>query len=537
MTRPRITPISPIIGAGLFVLLLGILMVPTFGRLLFTWSYDPSYSHGYLILPLAIVLGVRRYWRAGPPHLADGNVPRAIAALIIGAFFHTGAVVVAWPLLDFVALSFFLRGLLIALGGGSWASNFNVPILFLFFMFALPLAWTTYVAIWLQDVVAQLSTAMLDPFFLVVRIGKSISIEGVEKPLIVAHECSGVRQLIMFTAVGVFLGEWSMRPWWARLLLVIAALPVSILANTIRVVMMAIGTTWFGLGWVNTGLHDVPAYLSVPLGCLLFLGVHVLIGRFVRPKTGVSPSPMSANAAPSTVVGSSRPCWIAAVLMACVLGFTVGLQIHLNAKVSETYTSMRAPLDQLPSDLPFSGQIWAGQTSASMDPLKEKLNFQWDDMVMRDYVGPNGAGFSVYGIYSRTGGDRYHHPEYCIRDAAGGTEILSARRRVRLGPGREAQFMRFQVGFSKVTSVYYWHYTFLPPVDRSATLLQALYRSVGRVPPSLTFEIFTDQTDPAFFAALERDVLPRLDAALYQNHLPESAKCGCQRFPTVLLRY
>ena len=100
------------------------------------------------------------------------------------------------------------------MGGGSWAANFNMPLVFLFFMFPLPMAWTTYLAVWLQDVVANFSTTMLEPFFLVVRVGKSIRIEGVDSPLIVAHECSGVRQLIMFTAVGVFLGEWSMRPWW-----------------------------------------------------------------------------------------------------------------------------------------------------------------------------------------------------------------------------------------------------------------------------------------------------------------------------------
>ena len=85
------------------------------------------------------------------------------------------------------------------------------------------------------------------------------------------------------------------------------------------------------------------------------------------------------------------------------------------------------------------------------------------------------------------------------------------------------QFMRFQIGYGKLTSVYYWHYTFLPPADRSLTLLQAIHRSIGKVPPSLTLEIFTDQTDPAFFTAMERDVLPWLDATLYENHLPESS--------------
>jgi exosortase len=540
MTRPSIPPASPAAAAGLFVVLLVVLFVPTFGKLLNTWAGDLSYSHGYLMLPLAMGLGIRRYWRAGPPNLSEGNLPRALAAVVIGAFFHGVAVLLAWSLVDWLALIFLIRALLIAMGGGNWAAQFNVPLLFLFFMFPLPLAWTTYLAVWLQDIVAQLSTAMLEPFFLVVRVGKSISIEGVDKPLIVAHECSGVRQLIMFSAVGVFLGEWSMRPWWARLLLLVAALPVSILANSLRVMMMAMGSAWFGLGWINTGLHDLPAYLSVPLGCLLYLGVHLLIGRFVKTETtAVSGIPDSTTATDNAASARVRntPCWAATVAMGCVLLMTYGLKWHLSTLGPDTYASMRAPLNQLPEVFTIAGQPWHGRTSPGERELAAKVDFQVDDMMLREFAGPPGGSFAVYAVYSRTAGDRYHHPEHCIRDAAGGTELLGARRRVPLGNGREAQFMRFQVGYGKTTSVYYWHYTFLPPADKSVTLLQAIHRSVGRVPPSLTLEIFTDQTDPAFFAALEKDVLPRIDAQLYENHLPESAKCGCQRFPVVILRY
>lgn len=541
MTRPRIAPSSPAVAVGLFVALLVTLFVDTFTRLLKTWAGDLSYSHGYFILPLAIALGVRRYWQAGAPDLSKGNIPRALAAVVIGAFFHTISVLMAWTLIDWVAVVFFLRALLIAVGGGSWASHFNIPLLFLFFMFPLPMAWTTYVAVWLQGIVAQVSTAMLEPFFLVVRTGKSISIEGVDKPLIVAHECSGVRQLIMFSAVGVFLGEWSMRPTWARLLLLGAALPVSILANSLRVMMMAMGSAWFGLGWINTGLHDVPAYLSVPLGCLLYLGIHLLLGRFVeKPPAiteGTAASSTHADSSTGTASPQSRACWVVTGALVGVLLLVVGLNIHVAAKGPETYTSMRAPLKELPEVISIGGQPWYGRVSPGEAELAAKLDFQVDDLMLREYSGPNGRAFAMYAVYSRTAGDRYHHPEHCIRDAAGGTEILSARKRVLLAPGREAQLMRFQVGWGKVTSVYYWHYTFVPPPDPNLTLFQRIHRVNGHVPPSLTIEVFTDQTEPAFFEAMEKELLPRLDAKLYEKHLPESAKCGCQRFPVMMLRF
>ena len=95
MSLPKISPSSPIVGVGAFALLLGVLMVPTFEKLLNTWAGDLSYSHGYFILPLAVMLGVRRCCRAGPPDLARGEVPRALAAMVIGATFMR--LVSCWP--------------------------------------------------------------------------------------------------------------------------------------------------------------------------------------------------------------------------------------------------------------------------------------------------------------------------------------------------------------------------------------------------------------------------------------------------------
>jgi exosortase len=522
----------------LFAAALVVLMLPTVTRLWQAWESDPSYSHGYLVLPLALYLGWLRYRQAGPPDPAAGNLHRALAAIVIAGVFHFAAVVLVWTLLDWVTIFFLVRGFLIGLGGGDWAAHFTVPLLFLFFMFPLPMAWTTYLAIWLQDIVARFSTWILEPFFLVVREGKAIRIEGVSHPLIVAHECSGVRQLIMFAALAVFLGEWSQRPWWGRLLLLAAALPISILANSLRVVMMAVGSVWFGLNWINTGLHDVPAYLGVPLGCLLFIGVHAAIGRFVRKDPPQTPAaPLTS---PKHVATSAAPReWVLAGAVGALIGLTFLLKAHLAAKSVEGYASLREPLAQLPETFEVGDQVWHGATPPSINDLLPKLDFRVDDVLLRDYRSSQGGAFTIYAVYSKTAGDRYHHPEHCIRDAQGGTEILSARRRVSLdSTGKhQAQFMSFQIGWGKVTNVYYWHYTFLPPPDPSATLLQALHASMGRTAPSLTLEVFTNQTEPAALAALERDVLPRLDALLYEHHLPESAKCGCQRFPVVILRY
>jgi exosortase/archaeosortase family protein len=49
---------------------------------------------------------------------------------------------------------------------------------------------------------------------------------------------------------------------------------VAILANVLRIVLMAVGAKWFGEGWISGPLHTAPAFFSIPVG----LGLYALVG-------------------------------------------------------------------------------------------------------------------------------------------------------------------------------------------------------------------------------------------------------------------
>jgi exosortase/archaeosortase family protein len=112
----------------------------------------------------------------------------------------------------------------------------------------------------------------------------------VTQPLVVAPECSGLRQMEAFLAIAALAGFLSNRSVVFQGLFLLMAVPASIAANVVRVLLMAVGVKLFGLGWLSGRLHDTPALFTVPLGMgLLFLGGWVL-GRVGRPAREEVPS-------------------------------------------------------------------------------------------------------------------------------------------------------------------------------------------------------------------------------------------------------
>jgi hypothetical protein len=141
------------------------------------------------------------------------------------------------------------------------------------------------------------------------------------------------------------------------------------------------------------------------------------------------------------------------------------------------------------------------------------------------------AQAQVYLIYSHTGQDRKHHPEFCLRDAQGLPEDVSWRRRVPLGAASgEVCRYRFRTGTGHYTFVYYWYYTLPPASAPGQTPLQLIHWRLGRPVPSLTVLVCSD-VGPERLAPVEQELLRAVDAALIDRHLPATAHLSCDPLP------
>jgi exosortase len=255
------------------------LFVPMFDRLVAIWLLDPNYFHGFLILPVSLLLA----WLAVdghplPERTEPGEARSGAITLGLGLCFHLAGVVLRYPPVEFIALLLVLRGLAVLVGGTSWANRLLFPTLFLAFMFPLPPDLMSRFAVGLQGIIAPISEEVLGWFVLCYRRGNVIYLTtpGAE-PLFVAAECSGVRQLMAFVAMGTLVAYLGKTGWARGLLLVALAVPVAIVANVARVLLMGFGMVYFGPSWFSTWLHDMPALITIPLGIVGYFGLVWLV--------------------------------------------------------------------------------------------------------------------------------------------------------------------------------------------------------------------------------------------------------------------
>jgi exosortase/archaeosortase family protein len=101
-----------------------------------------------------------------------------------------------------------------------------------------------------------------------------------------------LRQLVAFLALATLVAHLSGRGMALGLILVVAAVPVAIISNVLRVLLMAFIIRSLGAQAVSGWLHDIPALVTLPLGLLLFFLIFYCIGDFFESK---SPEPEGAS--------------------------------------------------------------------------------------------------------------------------------------------------------------------------------------------------------------------------------------------------
>lgn len=296
---PRSSPGSSVwlASAGALVAVVA-LFAHSFLALVKRWDDDPNYSHGYLVLPISLVLAGLALYRLGLPDKSE--LGTGLLYVASGVVIHFVAILVSWPLLDFVGLAAVLRGVALAAGGRPYAAAITFPVLFLVFMFPWPASLMLHSALWLQEGVAAVSAVVLDLFVVCYRQGTSLHIAGVKTPIVVAEECSGLRQIVAFLALGALLGKFSGRSVTFRLLLLALTVPVAILANVLRVLLMAGGAVRYGTDWMSSWLHHTPAAFSLPVGVGL-----ILLLMWCMEKLWPSPA---EKATPSPTTPAEEPC-------------------------------------------------------------------------------------------------------------------------------------------------------------------------------------------------------------------------------------
>lgn len=109
-----------------------------------------------------------------------------------------------------------------------------------------------------------------------------ITPSGETKPMNVAEACSGMRMVIAFFALAGAVALLACKEWWQRVLLVLLGVPVALLMNVIRVVVL--GLLSLGNADLATGdAHTMIGTLLLVPALGLFMGVVWALNKAVVP--------------------------------------------------------------------------------------------------------------------------------------------------------------------------------------------------------------------------------------------------------------
>jgi exosortase len=206
---------------------------PTLAGLIRQWWHDPNFGHGSLV-PLfsAFVVWNRRARLA----LVPSNPSWAGLAVVIFSLAMLVAGVLGAEL--FLARSsfvFLLAGLVILFCGWEYFRAVLFPWACLFLMVPIPTIVFSQITLPLQLVASKLASTVLA--FLgvpVLRHGNIITLPAMA--LEVAEACSGIRSLMSLITLAVIYGYFTESRLLLRGLLALAAIPIAVAANALRIV-------------------------------------------------------------------------------------------------------------------------------------------------------------------------------------------------------------------------------------------------------------------------------------------------------------
>jgi exosortase len=256
------------LASGGLVLLAGAwAYLPTLIEMVKAWIREPDYSHGFLVVPVAIFfLCVRR---ARFPGLGAPDYKLGLALLGCGLLIRYLAALFFMEFLDGYSILFWLSGA-VALLGGRRLWRWSLPaVAFLFFMIPLPFGIETAMSAPLQRVATKLTGLTLQTLGYPAFTEGNVIVNGDQPPLNVAEACSGLRLFMTIVALAYAYIVLVRRAWWEKAILLAAIAPIAIVSNATRIVV--VGLIDWHTTWNHQAVDDsVGKFLMIPLATALF---------------------------------------------------------------------------------------------------------------------------------------------------------------------------------------------------------------------------------------------------------------------------
>lgn len=254
----------------LIALSLLILFAPSIVWLWERWTMSVWHNaHGLIIAILIIYIISKKLHEARDLPTSDSawGFLLLVPALLLHALdagMHTQIVSAA-------AMYFALPGLSLLFLGTQRTKAIIIPLAFLIFTLPIPLMLTETIHLALRHIAANASAYFMPVIGIPVYLENTI-LYTPNGALMVADACSGFSTLyasLVFACLVAYMGHDTTR----RVLVILAAVPVAIIANIIRVILLVVLVDWQGLSALNTPIHTISGLFTFALAIPLLLWI------------------------------------------------------------------------------------------------------------------------------------------------------------------------------------------------------------------------------------------------------------------------
>lgn len=255
---------------------------------------NDAYTHILLILPLSLSL---IYFESRQHPVVSGDREWAGTILLgIGVCLFALAIWNPGELssdsrlsLSMFALVLWWIGSVVLCLGLALVRRFLFPLCFLFLAVPLPETFVDGATVFLQRQSAVASEILFRAAHVpVMRAGIMLSIPALN--IEVARECSSIRSSTMLMVITLILAHLFLRSWWRKALLVVAAIPLSVAKNAVRIFTIAELTTRVDPGYLTGRLHRSGGIFFLGLALVVELAVLQLLRRSESPTVPQSKS-------------------------------------------------------------------------------------------------------------------------------------------------------------------------------------------------------------------------------------------------------
>jgi len=249
-------------------------------KLVYDWTYDGNFSHGFLIVPIAAYL----VWERRKKLAATPIEPSVVGlVLLVGSLATLAAGILGAELfLSRVSMIGVIGSVVLFTTGWRFLRVLMFPLAFLLLMIPIPAIIFNEIAFPLQLLASRcaewtLSTAHIP----VLREGNIIVLANTT--LEVAEACSGIRSLISLVTLAIIYGYFTDDRIWARIVLTLAAIPVAVAANAARVAGTGVAAHYYGPEAAEGFFHTFSGWMLFVVAFVMLFTIQKLLSTWHPP--------------------------------------------------------------------------------------------------------------------------------------------------------------------------------------------------------------------------------------------------------------